>query len=272
MRKIQPEELKVLQLGILDAVVSFCEENNIQYWLDSGTLLGAIRHKGYIPWDNDIDLGMLRPDFDRFMRTFNEKNERYKALCYENDKTILNGFIKVMDTTTVLYEPDEKGVKICVNIDVFVYDNAPDDDKKVEKMFRRRDFCNRLNSMRNFYRTKHKKKLIHLCKMVCYPVSLLFPRSYFVKQLVKNSKKYVNAETKRVGNFTAFSPVVCEKSVFDGFIDVEFEGKIYKAPAGYDRWLRAFYGDYMQLPPVEKRVPCHPSKAYFLDGTEEESK
>lgn len=265
MRKIGNEELKELQLGILDAVASFCEENGICYWLDCGTLLGAIRHKGYIPWDDDIDLGMLRPDFDRFMNAFNQKNARYQALCYENDPTILNAFIKVYDMNTVLYEPDEKGVKIQVNIDIFVYDNAPDDDKKVKKMFRRRNFCDQWNGMRNFYHTKHKKWWVRLCKCVLYPISLLFPRSYFVKEQVKNSRKYVNAETKRVGNFTSYAKVVCDKKLLNDFIAVGFEGKQYKTLKNYDAWLKMFYGDYMQLPPEQDRVPHHKFIAYVKE-------
>ena len=76
MREINTEELKKIQVEILDVMSQFCEKHGIQYWLDWGTLLGAIRHKGYIPWDDDVDTGMLRKDYDIFMKLFNEENDR----------------------------------------------------------------------------------------------------------------------------------------------------------------------------------------------------
>ena len=128
---------------MFDTVHEFCIKNDIQYWLDSGTLLGAIRHGGYLPWDDDIDIGMLRPDYEKFRRMFNEENTRYHFACVEDDgDDFCYAFGKVLDTNTILYEPDRNGKKIAVNIDVFVYDNAPDDEKKLSRMFR----------MRNLYR------------------------------------------------------------------------------------------------------------------------
>lgn len=97
--------------------------------------------------------------------------------------------------------------------------------------------------------------------MRCF--GLLFPKGYFSSKIVKNSKKYKNLETVSVGNFKSITRMTCNKRVFDSFILVEFEGKKYPAPVGYDEWLTQFYGDYMQLPPVEKRVFHHSFKAYM---------
>lgn len=268
MKRIDSDELKKIQLEILDVVARFCEKNSIKYWLDSGTLIGAVRHKGYIPWDDDIDLGMLRPDYDKFMKLFNAQNDRYKAYSIENNGKFLYPFIKILDTQTLLYEPNEKeGIKSSVNIDLFVYDNAPDNEKKLKKMYRKRDLYQKLHNIRTRVYMSKSSKLKHFVKELAYPFLLIFPRNYFVKKLIKNSLRYADRQTERVGNFTAFVKIAADKKLFDEFTVVEFEGKNYPAPAAFDEWLRLLYGDYMQLPPEEKRVAHHSFAAYFLtDG------
>ena len=87
-----------------------------------------------------------------------------------------------------------------------------------------------------------------------------------MKKMSENAKKYQDFPTKRVGNFTSFTRMSCDKSAFDSFIYAEFEGKNYRIPQGYDAWLKAFYGDYMKLPPEEKRVSHHSFEAYLLDN------
>ena len=113
-REISPAELKTIQLDILDAVAEFCEARGIHYFLDSGTLLGAVRHKGYIPWDDDIDIAMPREDYDRFMKVFNSEQQRYRFCCPEIDPEFYYGYGKIVDPKTVLYEPDEDGKKTAV--------------------------------------------------------------------------------------------------------------------------------------------------------------
>lgn len=265
MREINADELKKIQLEILDEVDNFCAENNIKFWLDSGTLLGAIRHKGYIPWDDDIDIGMLRDDFERFISLFNKTGGKYKVICNELDSECVYPYAKILDTDTVLYEPDIKnGVKLSVNIDLFVYDVTPGGDE-TEKQYDRRDKYSFLNSVQyNLYPSKTWYKKVP--KVALCVILRLFPRGLFANKVVRNSKQYVGEELNYVGNFTSVSRIICEKSVFDSTILWDFEGKKYPVPAGYDKWLTSFYGDYMQLPPIEKRVTHHQFKAYIKDA------
>ena len=266
MKRLSVEEVKKYQLEILDVVSSFCETNQINYWLDTGTLLGAVRHKGYIPWDDDIDIGMLREDYDKFIKLFNQSNSRYQFQCYENNSKFYVAFGKVLDIKTELYEPDRNGSKSAVNVDVFVYDNAPDDDKLVKKMYDCRD---RLTYMALFSRGNQilpkDNAIKRLEKSLLHILLLGVSSEKCIKKLIENSKKFSHIETKRVGNFTSASRIAVDKKVFQSFVDVEFEGKFYKAPVGYDEWLTDFYGDYMQLPPADKRVSHHQYEAYLLD-------
>lgn len=263
MRRINAEELKQIQLEILDVLVDFCDKNGIKYWLDSGTLLGAIRHNGYIPWDDDIDTGMLRPDFDRFIHEFNASNPRYKVYCIENNPEFYFVQAKVLDTYTTLYEPDEKGAKLSVNIDIFVYDNAPDDEKELKKAFDRRDFYRTCNILRTLNNRPSGNAFRRLYVRILRLMVKVHRKDYYCKKMLDNSKKYINQDTKRVGNFSSFSRVACNKRVFSSFDEHIFEGKMYKIPIGYDEWLRAFYNDYMQLPPEKDRVTHHKFIAYY---------
>lgn len=265
MKKIELNELKKIQLGILDYVDVFCRKNNINYWIDCGTLLGAVRHGGYIPWDDDIDIGMLRNDYNKFIKLFNANNKsNYKFHCYEIDKNWYLPFGKVLDETTILFEPDEQsGIKSSVNIDIFVYDNAPSDSKQLNRMFKLRDRYRLLNSLQTFkHFTDDKKQHYNILRYPLWLLFQLFPRGIFIKKSIENSKKYSRNDTNKVGNFTSNEKQTCDKKVFNSFVKVDFEGKKYPAPVGYDEWLRSFYGDYMKLPPKEKQVSHHKFVAY----------
>ncbi len=266
MKQITTEELKSLQIDILKAVDAFCIKNSIHYWMDCGTLLGAVRHGGYIPWDDDIDIGMLREDYDRFIESFNKENDRYRFKCLENSPDFLYPSGKVLDTKTVLYEPDRNGQKISVNIDVFVYDLAPSNPKKCESMYNKRDFLRKMQRQRveNYKIKGNPLKVIggNLTRLFVR----MFPRNYFVNKMVKNSKKYKDAKNfTAVGNFTSYARIYCPKELVNRAIRLKFEDCEFNAPIGYDDWLKAFYKDYMKLPPEEKRVPHHSFEAYIED-------
>lgn len=264
LREINIEELKKIQVDILCYVDEFCCEHNIRYWLDCGTLLGAVRHKGYIPWDDDIDIGMLREDYEKFMKLFPGTSERYAFCSMETTPNYYQSFGKVIDTNTVLYEGDMKGAKLAVYIDVFVYDNAPDDDAALKRMYDMRDFWRKLNNAQVGLHRKTNNSIKEVTVKAGSMLMKAFPRGYFVKKLIENSKKYAGVETKRVGNFTSNTRMAGEKSIFSDFIKLPFEDKAFYVPVGYDRWLKAFYGDYMVLPPEEKRVCHHQIKAYII--------
>lgn len=116
MRRIELDELRQLELEILDYVARFCDEHNITDWLDFGTLIGAIRHKGYIPWDDDIDISMMRADYDKFIRLFNsEQTGKYEMRCIENDNNhgLLFGYVHNKETLRYEHLPYDELLRAC---------------------------------------------------------------------------------------------------------------------------------------------------------------
>jgi lipopolysaccharide cholinephosphotransferase len=263
-------EAKCCMYDILMEVDRICKKNNIKYTLAYGTLLGAIRHKGFIPWDDDIDIGMLREDYDKFLKLYHNKKSRYQLYASELNKDYYYQSGKVYDTKTILYEPDETGVKLSVYVDVFVYDNAPDDDKLVKKMYDKRDLYNKLRLAQlypdMYDKTSLKKKIMRFFLNVYLK---FLPKNYYTKKGVKLTKKYANTETKRIGNFTSAARIKVDKKAFSSFTDVTFEKKKYPAPIGYKEYLQAFYGDYTKDPPKEKQVSHHKFKAYYKGENDE---
>ena len=264
MKELALEMVKKIQLDILNFVVEFCNKNDINYFMTAGTLLGAIRHNGFIPWDDDIDIGMLRADYDKFKELFNKykNNENYKFLCNEDDMGHMYSFGKVINTKTILYELNQKNNITGVFVDIFVYDNAPDDNVELKKMYRIRDWNYRFIAIKQIKSESNFKKLLKgLINIILLPFSI----DYFVKKNIKNCQKFKNKDTKRIGDFSGSCNIAVNKQTFSEYVYKEFEGKKYKVPIGYDELLRAFYGDYMEIPPIEKRVAHHNFKAYFLE-------
>jgi lipopolysaccharide cholinephosphotransferase len=113
-------ELRQLQLAIMDDIHQFCEQNGIRYSLAGGTLIGAFRHQGYIPWDDDIDIYLMRSDYERFLKEYKDKNGRFQLLCPEQTEHYFYTFAKVIDTQTVMIEDETEGYEIGVYVDVFL--------------------------------------------------------------------------------------------------------------------------------------------------------
>ena len=265
MRKIEINELRERQLEILDYVSLFCDQNGIRYWLDSGTLLGAVRHKGFIPWDDDIDIGMLREDYDRFVLLFREKCDKpgYVLKCPEMDKDWHLPFGKVMDMTTLLVQD---GFNLGINIDIFPFDDAPENMNTVEKMYRIRDLLKSVDAAsRNTMPpsgTVVRKGIVSCIRVFLH----CFPQYWFIRKVAKYARKYNGNNLTKVGNFTGEAKMKpCEKQLVETTVSAEFENRVFRIPKGYNQWLCSFYGpDYMQLPPEDKRKH-HTFEAYVSD-------
>jgi len=266
MAQIDVDQLRKIQLDILDSIDAFCKENGIKYWLDKGTLLGAVRHKGYIPWDDDIDIGLLREDYDKFADTFGTDG-RFKFISLSNEPNIYCPYGKVVDTSTLLVE-DNKYL-LSVNIDVNAYDKAPGDKPLCDKMFDTRDRLRTLWSLRNQDNGSLPHGVTGIIKKLRRAILRLNPAVYYLKKMVGNAKKFSDKKTNKVGNFLEYGRCVVEASVFSETIPASFEGRTYPIPKGYDKLLTAYYGDYMKPPEKAKQVTHHSFVAYKTEDKNE---
>lgn len=266
MRSLSTSELKSIQLEILCVVDRFCRENQIKYWLDYGTLLGAVRHRGYIPWDDDIDLGMFRKDYDKFISEFNRVGEqKYIVRTCKNDMRFPWTFAKVMDMDTVLYEPDENGYKHHINIDIFVYDNASDNEAEFRKKFAKCRMYQRMHNQQTGTEPVNGTPFHRILQSGARIVGKCMPRGFFADLMDKERQSLNDNFCGYVANYSISSPRI-PRDIFESIVQLDFEGADYPAPLDYDIRLRYLYGNYMQLPEVEKRINPHSFVAYLMEG------
>ena len=262
-RQLNFNEIRNIEIQILDYVADYCEKNNIKYYLDGGTFLGAIRHHGFIPWDDDVDIAMLRPDYEKFINQFNQK-DHYKVLSIETDKNYKYAFAKVVDTRTELKEINAiQTPGLGVYIDIFPVDVIPDKVAEQDKFFKKIWILKKLCSwsiLKNKPGDSWKSKLVNF---VCRCMGTRNLLVIYDKAL----REYEGQKTRHMAALSAsmHKELLIESTVFSEFIKVDFEQNKYYVLKRYDEYLTALYGDYMQLPPVEKRVSNHSFNAFFCD-------
>ena len=266
MRELDINEIKEIQLDILDYFHHICVDNHIDYYLSSGTLLGAIKYDGYIPWDDDIDVWIKEEDVKRLGEIINSKNNRYHFCdCYRESNYPLS-YCKVMRTDTVVLENAHsfKNYPLGLNIDVFVLYKA--DKKKIRR------FKNRIHYHRYVYKCKALKRIKGEPKLKNAVKSILH-HQMFLHSFNGNAQKLRRTVEKCKGSevyFNGYENAVVEYEIEDFKIPVlhAFEGREYYIPNGYDRILRTRYGDYTKDLPDSQKVTHHSNKCYIKDENE----
>lgn len=251
------KKLHEVEVEILDEVDSFCKKNNIKYCLCGGTLLGAIRHKGFIPWDDDIDIIMFREDYDKFIKEYSKiKDGKYFVQSYETDNNFWQMFAKVRKKNTLFNEKrfEHLDVNKEISIDIFPVDNAPDTGYDTIK-YR----ANMIKVFNSAVMLKLKMKKLNECnfKVLTWCLSF-FPIKFLNKKLYKWITKDKDLDSKYCVSYCSTYSIRREyvlKEQFFPFGEALFEGKKYPIPNHYKEYLTSLYGDdYMKLPPKEKRV------------------
>lgn len=264
MKKLNLQETKQIQLDILQFIHDFCIKNGIKYSICGGTLIGAVRHKGFIPWDDDIDLFLLREEYEKLIRVFNDESGRYVLHCLENDPKYNYPFAKVEDSRTFIAEK-VTAYRIGVNIDVFPVDNCCDTEE--DSVF----YIKGAKRSQMLYKGKlviPSKRNTLLKRISIYGVKLI-TCFYTLRQLAEKLTLYSKGgqeNSKYVATMVSGYGIkeLQLRSNFSSFVYLSFEDRKFQAIKEYDSYLRSVYGDYMILPPEEKRHSPHTIDGIYL--------
>lgn len=267
MRKIALEENRKYQIDILDAIDAYCMEKGLRYFLIAGTLLGAVRHQGYIPWDDDIDIVMLRGDYETFVREFNV--DGYYVVAPEiNTEGYYLPYAKIcMNNTLVVEATKTMTAKLGINVDLFPIDKVPDDNEKRKKQLDRikkyRSILDVIDTPVSPNRSWYRNVLLSILQIVLFTFS---PQNA-VSKIVMLSKMYNNEKSSLCGEIAwgCGEKEIVSREVFSDIEKLNFEGKLYNCPKGWDEWLSKRYGAYMKLPPLEQQKSHHECNAYILN-------
>ena len=269
-KNMDQETLKKLHkylLELLDEFVRICDKNNLDYFLYGGTLLGAVRHKGFIPWDDDLDVAMLRKDYEKFLEIApTELKDKFIIDNYHTNKNCYLNFTKIRNKKTLFVQnfqqnyDGEKGIWI----DVFPLDGI---NKLSIFQILRIKTVKYIRSIEhyksNIFLGNNKIKLKKFLAIFLKPIPLTFLQH--VQDKIMKGKNDCK-ETKYITSIASqydYKKQTMKREVFLPIKKLEFEGKKYKVPNQYGYFLERIYGNYMELPPKEKRVTHNPIKIRF---------
>lgn len=261
--------LKRKELDMLKLFISICDDNNLLYFAVGGTCLGAIRHKGFIPWDDDIDVALPRPDYDKFIKIAQGlMPKNYFLQTHNTDKDYRNDFAKIRDSSTTFIESSATKLKINhgVAIDIFPIDGTPADKKEIDSLRKHKTRVKRYVAKDLVLANRPLSK-----KVICKVASLLchFSTSKMLNKL-ENRYRQFHYETSDIvichGGAWG-DKERCPKAQYGKGVFVDFEGIKVRVPEKYDEYLTQKYGDYMTPPPESQRKPHHYSDVIDPDNS-----
>ena len=258
------KKLHRCHLILLAEIKRICEKHNIRYFAIAGTLLGAVRHTGFIPWDDDMDIGMLREDYERFLSVAKEElDSRMFLQNFETDEKYALPFTKLMLRGTLFEERSavSSSAEKCIYVDVFPLDNAPDSEEERAAQDKKTYLLRRLLLAKLGYKVyeshETKKKIVYTMLKL---FTLFISRKALVTAIENEIRKYNTIPTENVvniGGAYGYKKEMLRKSWFDTSAELPFEDTTIAAPGAYKDYLTYFYGDYMTPPPENKRGDRH---------------
>lgn len=263
-------ELKKTYLGILEYIDNICRKNNIEYSIGCGTLLGAVRHHGFIPWDDDVDIVILRSEYEKLIKAIKQDNNDTYDVVVPEDKGYFYNFAKVTDKRTLLIEENWPTYeKLGVNIDLFPQDYLPEENPS-SLVYKAWEYDKGLKYCLTDIAYAHKKKYMRYIKKLvrfCEVRSIRQKNEWYWKGKVQ---KLVNetVSSSKVACLTSPPMVIWDRSLFGEYTDIKFENLICRCVKNYEKMLEVQYGDYMQMPPKNERKANHDFRALWKNNVE----
>lgn len=270
MKQETLRKLQLTEFGILKDFAKLADQNNLEYFLIGGTLLGAVRHKGFIPWDDDVDIGMPRKDYEKFIKICKTQlDSKYFLHCHKTDSKYWLPFAKIRLNNTLFNEPAVSKLKAHkgIYIDIFPLDNAKRQTSKMQRL--QAYICKNLSVIILWRRGVDKKMderriirlAFHISKI--FSIKMLNRMMHFVMSWNKNiqSDYFVGLAS----NYNYIEQTI-PKSKYFSAKEIKFEGGKFHAPNDYDYVLRRIYKDYMKIPSPEKQITHAPVALDFGKG------
>lgn len=265
----QIEKVQNIELRNLEVLRDVCSKLDVKFFAYGGTLIGAVRHKGFVPWDDDLDVGMLRVDYDKFVSEASKHlpNEYELQTPYNTPGTPYPYTkLRLKGTKYVEYGYHRLNIEQGIYVDIYPIDDLPDDDVLFHKQFRQYQFLSRIYDWRQCPflsdESLSKKVLIKRGIKFCLSLALkLIPQAYLINKIDSVATRYNGCQTQRKGNLNFPRPVNVFYNI-QPFEEGEFSGHSILLPGGWNQHLSFRYGNYMEFPPEEERIGHKP---YLLD-------
>lgn len=255
---------------MLEKIDKFLEQNNIRYSIMSGTMLGAVRHRGFIPWDDDTDIGILRADYDRLVKILKDKNEisgNLSGIGFEINSNDFWPFIKIINKD-ILVKEDGMSRKENLWVDIFAFDEMP--TKFLDFRFKEHVFLRTILMHKSIADGFHSDWNKGLKKNVWLLLEKFVDREKLTRLYIDRCTKYNFRKNDLVNDWTwgGRTTSTVSRTLFDDLTEYQFEDVVVKGFRDYDTYLKRIYGNYMELPPEDQRVN-HNFVAWKVKNSEE---
>ena len=253
---------------MLDILLDFdkaCRENDIGYSIVYGTLLGAVRHHGFIPWDDDIDVIVTRENYNKIKKIMNgELKEKHRFICVENEKRFSAPLAKIIDENTVLKQIGHNSDKmdLGVYVDIFVLDNIPQDIRKREKAFKKSIMLQNIWSFAG-NNNHNNGKLIYILRSIANRMPIARKIALYANRWAESLEGNTGLMASIMFGELDRSKEIMESCDIEDLAEYEFEGHSFLGVRDYDKYLTQWYGDYMKLPPEDQRISNHDTAVFW---------